>query len=234
MLKKTNLSETIKNILKEKIINNELSSGEKMRLDILSNTLGVSWTPIREALHKLEKEGLLINIPNRGFFVAEINEKDVREIFEIREALEVLAIRLSTPLFTEKDIGNMEHLMRKSKLALKNNNLKVFINCDRAMHSLIVKRSGNQRLRDIIEKLTDFIHILRMRKIHGGKGIERVRLAIKEHEAIIEAIKEKDVNRAALTMVAHLRSALEYYLKHLSELSQEEVNIRKKANQHSK
>jgi DNA-binding GntR family transcriptional regulator len=221
MLKKTNLSETVKNILKNKIINNELSQGKRIHLVSLSNELGVSGTPVREALHKLEREGLLKNIPNRGFFVTEIKEKDVREIFQIREALEVLAIRLSTPLFTKKDIDTMENLMKKSKLALKNNNRQVFINCDRVMHSLIIQRSGNKRLSDIIENLSDFVHALRIRKISGLKGRERVHLAIQEHEALLEAIKEKDIEKASMTMSTHLKCSLEYYLEHLSEISQD-------------
>jgi DNA-binding GntR family transcriptional regulator len=226
MLKKTNLSETVKNILKNKIINNELSQGKRIHLVSLSNELGVSWTPVREALHKLEREGLLKNIPNRGFFVAEIKEEDVREIFQIREALEVLAIRLSTPLFTKKDIDAMENLMKKSKLALENNNRQVFINCDRVMHSLIIQRSGNKRLSDIIQNLSDFIHALRIRKISGLKGGERVRLAIQEHEALLEAIKEKDIEKASVAMSTHLKCSLEYYLKHLSEISQDDLEKR--------
>jgi DNA-binding GntR family transcriptional regulator len=223
MLKKTNLGETVKNILKNKIINNELSQGKRVDLVSLSNELGVSWTPVREALHKLEREGLLKNIPNRGFFVAEIKEEDLREIFQIREALEVLAIRLSTPLFTEKDIDTMENLMKKSKLALKNNNRQIFINCDRVMHSLIIQRSGNKKLFGILENLSDFVHALRTRKISGLKGGERVGLAIQEHEALLEAIKEKDIEKASVAMSAHLRSSLEYYLKHLSEISQNDL-----------
>jgi DNA-binding GntR family transcriptional regulator len=219
MLKKTNLGETVKNILKNKIINNELSQGKRIDLVSLSNELGVSWTPVREALHKLEREGLLKNIPNRGFFVAEIKEEDLREIFQIREALEVLAIRLSTPLFTEKDIDTMENLMKKSKLALKNNNRQIFINCDRVMHSLIIQRSGNKKLFAILENLSDFVHALRIRKISGSKGGERVDLAIQEHEALLKAIKEKEIEKASATMSTHLKNSLEYYLKHLSEIS---------------
>ena len=220
MLRKANLSETVKDILKNKIINNELRQGERIDLVSLSNELGVSWTPVREALHKLEREGLLKNIPNRGFFVAEIKEEDLREIFQIREALEVLAIRLSTPLFTEKDIDTMENLMKKSKLALKNNNRQIFINCDRVMHSLIIQRSGNKKLSGILENLSDFVHALRIRKIRGLKGGHRVDLAIQEHEDLLEAIKEKDIEKASVAMSRHLKFALEYYLKHLSEISQ--------------
>lgn len=223
-LKKTNLSETVKNILKHKIINNELSQGKRLHLVSLSNELGVSGTPVREALHKLEREGLLKNIPNRGFFVTEIKEKDIREIFQIREALEVLAVRLSTPLFTQKEIDAMENLMKKSKLALENNNRQVFINCDRVMHSLIVRKSGNKRLSDMIENLSDFVHVLRMRKISGLKGGERVHFSIQEHEALLEAIKEKDIEKASVAMSTHLKCSLEYYLKHLSEISQDDLD----------
>lgn len=220
MLKKTNLGEAVKNILKNKILNNELSPGKRIDLVSLSNELGVSWTPVREALHKLEREGLLKNIPNRGFFVADIKEEDLREIFQIREALEVLAVRLSTPLFTEKDIATMENLMKKSKLALKNNNSQIFINSDRLMHSLIIQRSGNKKLSGILENLSDFVHALRIRKIRGLKGGHRVDLAIQEHEDLLEAIKEKDIEKASVAMSTHLKCALEYYLKHLSEISQ--------------
>jgi len=226
MLRKANLSETVKDILKNKIINNELRQGERIDLVSLSNELGVSGTPVREALHKLEREGLLKNIPNRGFFVTEIKEEDVREIFQLREALEVLAIRLSTPLFTKKDIDTMETLMKKSKVALKNNNRQIFINCDRVMHSLIIQRSGNKKLSDILENLSDFVHALRIRKISGLKGGERVHLAIQEHEALLEAIKEKDIEKASVAMSRHLKCSLEYYLKHLSEISQGDLKTK--------
>lgn len=230
IINKNNLSETVKDVLKNRIINNDLNPGDKLHLNSLSRELGVSGTPIREALHKLEREGFLENVPHRGFFIKEIKAKDLIEIFQVREALEVLAIRLATPLFTEKDIKKMEELLEKSKIALKNNDKKVFINFDRAMHSLIIGRSGNRRVLDIIENLNDFIHVLRIRKIRGVEAGERVRLAIQEHETILQAIKEIDVQKAAAAMSTHLKLSLEYYLKHLSELSQNKVEVNSRTN----
>jgi DNA-binding GntR family transcriptional regulator len=225
MINKSNLCEDVKDVLKNRIINKDLNPGDKLHLNSLSRELGVSGTPIREALHKLEREGFLKNVPHRGFFIKEITAKDLIEIFQLREALEVLAIRLASPLFVEKDIKKMEELLEKSKIAFKNNDKKVFIDFDRAMHSLIIEKSGNQRLCDIIGNLSDFVHALRIRKIKGLEGNERVHLAIQEHEALLEAIKEKDIEKASMATATHLKNSLEYYLKHLSELSQTEATF---------
>ena len=75
----------------------------------------------------------------------------------------------------------------------------------------------------MIANLSDFVHALRMRKISGSKGGERVRSSIQEHEALLEAIKEKDIEKASAAMSTHLKSSMEYYLKHLSEISQNDL-----------
>jgi len=166
--------------------------------------MNVSRAPIREALNRLEKEGFVKMFPRKGAVVSDINIHDVEEIFEIREALEVLAITQSMPGISLKELGNIIQDMRKIKNIPKEEQGKTkFLSLDKAFHELIRRNCHNLRVIKILENLQE--HMQWFRSI-AYENIS-VNQSIHEHIMIFEAIKKGDKELVKKRLFNHLERA---------------------------
>ena len=132
--------------LREAIIKGKLKPGERLMEMQLAEELGVSRTPVREAIRKLELEGLVIMIPRRGAYVADLSIKDVAETFEIRLALEALAASLAAERITPEECEEMDRLLERIGESIRQNDVKQTAALDEEFHNLLYQASRNDRL----------------------------------------------------------------------------------------
>lgn len=210
-IERRNLGSDVYRILRDRILRQELKAGEKLSDLRLSNELGVSRTPIREALHQLVQDGVVIAEPNRGFFVATFSQRDLEEIFELRLALELFAIRridldgrkdeLERALF---ELEHVERLLRNAKTpAAIREAADAFLKTDRGFHSWLISTANNKRLNSIINSIWTQIAIFQQ---IDSTIPEWILEAVEEHREVIGKLIEGDVEGAATVMEEHLHN----------------------------
>lgn len=187
--------------LRDAILKGELEPGERlMELD-LAEKLGVSRTPIREAIRKLELEGLVKMAPRKGAEVAEITLDDLTDVLEVRKNLEDLAVELSCKKSTSEDIEQMKKCHENFKEALKSEDLTVMAEADEAFHNVIYNTTRNKRLMQILNNLREQMYRYRLEYI---KDKRKRNTLVEEHSKIIQAISDRDVEEAKKAIRTHI------------------------------
>lgn len=208
-IERRNLGSDVYRILRDRILSQELKAGEKLSDLRLSSELGVSRTPIREALHQLAQDGVVIAEPNRGFFVATFTRRDLEEIFELRRVLELYAIeRLGNIPHTEElqramfELEHVERLIRNAdspQLRLEAGD--AFLKTDRGFHSWLVSTVGNSRMSTIVGGLWTQIAIFQQ---VDEELPEWMLVAVEQHRALLTRLLEGDIEAATALMTDHL------------------------------
>lgn len=210
-IERRNLGSDVYRILRDRILRQELKAGEKLSDLRLSNELGVSRTPIREALHQLVQDGVVVAEPNRGFFVATFSQRDLEEIFELRLALELFAMR-RIDLKGRRDelerarfeLEHVERLLRNAKTPADIREAgDAFLKTDRGFHSWLVSTANNKRLNAIINSIWTQIAIFQQIDDAIPAWILD---AVDEHRAVIDQLLANNVEGAAETMEEHLHN----------------------------
>lgn len=189
--------------LREAILKGELEPGERLMEIALAQKLGVSRTPIREAIRKLELEGLVVMAPRKGAEVAEITLKDVKDVLEVRKNLEDLAVELACKKATEEDIEEMKRAHEEFIKTLSQKDLTVIAEADVKFHDVIYKTTDNKRLIQILNNLREQMYRYRLEYIKDEK---KRMIVTDEHLQIIEAIKNKDVDSAKEYIQVHINN----------------------------
>ena len=210
-----NLSEEVYDVLKEMIIAGKLSPGEKLPEEELTKKLGVSRTPIRQAISALAQDNLVDIIPRRGAFVTKLSRQDITEIYDIRMALEGLAVCLSVQHLSDEELSKMTRVLEQAEAALEKDPEQA-IDADLMLHEMIVKNSGNLRLQELIVELRDQMHSFRILEGHQQKVIPKV---MKERWDILNAIKARDSHEAQRAIIEHIEGVKERRLAQLSDES---------------
>lgn len=188
------LRDVVFNTLRQAILTGELKPGERLMEIHLANKLGVSRTPIREAIRKLELEGLVTMIPRRGAEVAQITEKSMNDVLEIRRALDALCVELACERITEEDLGRLKQACEAFEAAVRTKDIKKVAKADVELHDIIVQATGNQRLVQLINNLSEQMYRYRFEYI---KDIGQHQRLIEEHRMIYESIVKKDKEGAS-------------------------------------
>jgi len=198
------LRELVFESLREAIIIGKLSPGERMMEIQLADEMGVSRTPVREAIRKLELEGLLVMIPRKGAYVAGLSLKDIADVFEIRRALEGLAAELAAERASDEELEELERYLVKIANDIDDGDLNKVVETDTDFHSLLYKSSRNVRLSQIINNLREQIQRFRMTSLaYPG----RMKNALEEHRKIVEAISTRDGELARKIAQEHIENA---------------------------
>lgn len=195
------LREVVFNTLRDAILKGELEPGEHLMEVQLSNRLGVSRTPIREALRQLESEGLVIMTPRKGAVVAEITQSDLTDVLEVRKALEVLAVELACIKIKDEEIVELKECGEKFRQALDKGELTVVADMDEQFHDVIYKATCNRRLIQLLNNMRQQMYRYRLEYI---KDDGHWNVLIEEHEKLIKAIEEKDVEMAKSVTNSHI------------------------------
>ena len=199
--------------LREAIITGDLKPGERLMEIKLANELGVSRTPVREAIRKLELEGLVIMTARKGAEVAPINEKDLREVLEIRKALESLACQLACRNADDESIEKLRLANKEVINAVKDNNVELITQTDVEFHEVIYEITRNQRLIQMLHQLKEHIFRYRLEYIKEMKNRNSI---VDEHNRIIEAIVDGSVRNAKREIERHIEVQEKYILNTLS------------------
>jgi len=193
--------------LREAIINGNLKPGERVMEVQLAEKLGVSRTPVREAIRKLELEGLLIMIPRKGAYVADVSLKDIIEVLEIRASLEGLAAALAAEKATDEEIQLMKVKSHEFSECVKKEDVKGMIQKDSEFHDIILSSAKNKRLNTIIEGLRE--QVQRFRVVYFTE-INKSEYVSQEHLRVFEAIADRDSEKARKYAQQHIENLTEY------------------------
>ena len=207
------LREMVFESLREAIIQGRLRPGERLMEIQLAEEMGVSRTPVREAIRKLELEGFVVMVPRKGAYVAGISVKDIVDVFEVRAALEGLAAGLAAERITDDEMDQLERSIHKINVSAEED-LKAIVEGDTSFHALIYKASRNQRLVQIIINLQEQINRFRMTSL-AQPG--RLKIALDEHTKIVEAISDRNVESSQQLATEHIENAEQSLLNALRE-----------------
>lgn len=208
------LREIVFESLREAIIQGRLKPGERLMEIQLAEEMGVSRTPVREAIRKLELEGFVVMIPRKGAYVASISVKDIVDVFEVRAALEGLAAGLAAERATAEELEEMERAVHHIHEVSNGRDLGTLVEKDTVFHELIYKASRNQRLVQIVTHLKEQIQRFRTTSLAvPGRG----KHAVEEHKGIVEAISERNVELAASLAREHIENAEQLLLSAMGE-----------------
>lgn len=195
------LRDVVFNTLRKAILRGNLEPGERLREIHLADKLGVSRTPIREAIRKLELEGLVVMIPRKGAVVAEITEKSLRDVLEVRRALEALAVRLACEKILDAEVEELKVAAERFEEALETGDVTTFAEADVRFHDIIYRATDNQRLIQLLYNLREQMYRYRVEYLKREDAHETL---LEEHQAIIETIEKRDVTKAVEAVRTHI------------------------------
>lgn len=199
-------SELAYNTIAELILKGKLSPGQPMNEGDLCQLTGTSRTPVREAINRLAQEKIVKIIPRKGAFVTKLDYEDIREIFQLREAIEGMAARLAC---SKVDIKKLEEIENKCRLLLTEPDPERMIDhikLNDELHTYILDSCGNRRFKEMIEQFTTVLHIEMNITVHLKNIIEH---SCEEHTKIIEALKNGDEDAAEREMRLHVSEVYE-------------------------
>lgn len=197
------LRDVVFNTLRQAILKGELKPGERLMEMALAERLGVSRTPIREAMRKLELEGLVVMVPRRGAQVANITEKDLNDVLEVRIALENMAIEKACRRMTEEQMKKLWMAAREFEQNMEDGNLVKLAEADVKFHEIIYEASGNARLIQVLNNLREQIYRYRVEYL---KEEETRQVLVREHQELYQAIRERDEEKARRISFAHIEN----------------------------
>lgn len=195
------LRDVVFKTLRQAILTGELKPGERLMEIHLADKLGVSRTPIREAIRMLELEGLVTMIPRRGAEVAHITRKSLQDVLEVRRALDALAVELACERISEKDLNRLREACDHFAEVTKTGDASQIAKADVALHDIIVEAADNERLKQLVNNLSEQMYRYRFEYI---KDTSKHGQLIEEHEIIYNAIAKKDKEVASQAVKTHI------------------------------
>ena len=195
------LRDVVFNTLRQAILRGELKPGERLMEIQLANKLGVSRTPIREALRKLELEGLVNMVPRKGAEVADITEKSLRDVLEVRKALEELSVQLACEKITEEEIEELKRVAERFKDTLNDQDVTKIAEADVAFHDVIYTATDNQKLSLLLNNLREQMYRYRVEYLKKEEAYPQL---IAEHEELIDNISKRNKEEATRIMCEHI------------------------------
>lgn len=206
------MRERVYDVLREWIVVGTLAPGERLRDSELAASLGVSRTPVREALRRLEDEGLVQASSNRWTKVAPLELTDAYEVYPIVERLECFALTLALPAITESDLGDLRTANKAVLLSLSRGDPLATLKAEDRFHDLIIERAGNSNIRRVLSDLK-----LRLRRFELGYfgGVPQALSLIDSHAVIVEALARRDAVSGTEAVVSHWDARLSEVSKSL-------------------
>ncbi len=189
--------------IRNAIITGEFQPGERLMETQLAEKLGVSRTPIREAIRKLELEGLVIMVPRKGAQVAQFTEKDIQDVLEVRAALEALSARLACKRMDDRSFLKLQLAIAEYSYAAKNKDLETMIEKDVEFHDIICNATQNDKLIQMFNNLKEQVNRYRITYIKNAEDSETV---VAEHTAILEALQNRDEETASALASKHIHT----------------------------
>ena len=197
------LRDVVFKTLRQAILTGELKPGERLMEIHLANKLGVSRTPIREAIRQLEREGLVIMVPRKGAQVASITEKSLTDVLEVRLALEKLAVELACKRISYEQKEILKEKMLEFEQLAGTDDASLIARADVAFHDAIFESTGNMRLGQMVNNLAEQMYRYRFEYIKDRSGHEKL---VSEHRLIYDAIIRADIEEATKQISVHIKN----------------------------
>lgn len=197
------LRDVVFHTLREAILKGELKPGERLMELQLAAKLGVSRTPIREAIRMLEQEGLAVTIPRKGAEVAKMTEKDMEDVLQVREALDELAATIACEQMTTEQLDALRNTMREFEEFTKTGNVKKIAEADVEFHDIIYQATGNPKLVNMLNNLREQMYRYRIEYLKDEKNYP---MLIQEHSEIVEGLMAKDKAKVSAAMHRHVEN----------------------------
>ena len=195
------LRDVVFNTLRKAILRGELKPGERLMEIQLANKLGGSRTPIREAIRKLELEGLVLMIPRKGAEVAQITEKNMQDVLEVRKALEELSVQLACERITPEQVEEMKMAAEDFRKVLKSGDVTKIAEADVKFHDIIFAATNNQRLITLLNNLREQMYRFRVEYLKQKECYPQL---LEEHDKLIALISGGEVEEACELMGCHI------------------------------
>lgn len=199
----SNLTDVVHAALKEAILDSKLAPGSRLDEVKVAGDLGVSRTPVREALQRLAAEGLAVIVPHRGAFVVSLSMKDVEELYEMREALEGHATRLAATRATRASLVALEQVLQEYAEAVQQDDRDRIVLLDSQFHDGVARAGRNGRLLQAIQSYREQLRLLRTTSVAIPGRPAR---SLQEMTAVLKALKSRDPDAAEGEMRRHIRS----------------------------
>jgi DNA-binding GntR family transcriptional regulator len=208
------LSKKVYRILKKEIIKGSLKPGSKVLEGRIADQIGISRTPVREAIRELAAEGFVTLSPNQGVVVRSVSAENIREVLQVHSVLEGLATRLSCEVINEEELKELENYVNKMEKLTNKKDPLAYSEVDLKFHELIVDNCGNKRLIQMRKNISDQAQRYRVSslRIQG-----RLKKSLKEHQKILEAFKTKNPKKADSMSQEHIQNALKNILNNVVE-----------------
>ena len=208
------LRDMVFDVLMSAIMQGQLSPGERLLEVQLADEMGVSRTPVREAIRRLELEGLVVMVPRKGAYVAGLSINDVEEVYEIRTVLETLAVRLAAQRMQPADYAQLDELAEKMCATWQEGNVDNWVSLDASFHELLYKFSRNERL---VSMMSNIMEQLSRYRIISLANVEVRHNSLSEHQDLIEALKRHDSEAAAAAVEKHIENTKQSLVNMLKE-----------------
>jgi len=196
--------------IRQAILRGDLEPGEKLMEVALANQLGVSRTPVREAMRKLELEGLLVMQPGKSAQVASITEKDMKDVLELRCSLDAFSVKLAMERMKSDVIFKLKQANKEFEKAVESKEVLRIVEADVKYHDIIYNATENNRLVQMISNLREQMYRYRLEYI---KDTSNHQMLIKEHDEIIRLMASGDVVAAQKMMMQHIQNQEQYIYK---------------------
>lgn len=195
------LRDVVFQTLREAILKGDLKPGERLMELQLASKLGVSRTPIREAIRMLEQEGLAVTVPRKGAEVAKMTEKDMEDVLQVRDALDELAVKIACDNITAEEMEELAKAHENFKKSIQEGNLKEIAQADMDFHDCIYHATGNQKLIVLLNQLREQMYRYRVEYL---KDENHYPALLEEHRQIVEGIKRRDKESVTKQMRTHV------------------------------
>lgn len=196
------LTDEIANIIRERILKGEYRIGEKIKETQIATELQVSRTPIREAFKLLETEGLIDYVPNRGCFAKGFTKQDIEDIYAVRKALEVLSVEWAVNRITDEEVARLQEQSDLMEFYTSRKESKKVLEINSDFHGIIYNAAGSRFMAQVLRSYKEYIE--RTRQVIHSEQREYLNEILTEHKAILDAIKDRDLERAKAAMAEHL------------------------------
>lgn len=211
MSEKKSMIDHVHQSLKEAILYRRIAPGTQLVEKTIAEQLSVSRTPIRHAMIRLEQEGLVTIVPNRGAFVVQPNVEEIKQAFVMRKELESTAARLAIDFVTDEDLKAMKDLISEEKETYERVDILHYINVNKSFHMYLAQKTGNSFLQEYMERILDQmnVYLVLFDGFYDRDSSIEGNTRIIEHEHIIEALDNRDLDRLLYLIDRHMEFSLE-------------------------
>jgi DNA-binding GntR family transcriptional regulator len=232
LIKKKTLHEEIVETLRDMIMTGELKEDEKINENELCVSMGISKTPLREALRVLSAEKIIKLVPNKGSYVSKPTIKEIKEMFDVMSVLEGICARTATEKMTDNDYIRVEKLHEKLEENFQRRDQKNYIKFNNLYHTFLQKLAGNETCNQIINGLRQKILLYRFKSLNLPGRFEK---SIQEHRQLLKIFRERDPEKAEILIKAHLKNqsdAVEKLSQPIIGETQQEISQNRASSNH--